>query len=140
MVTEEDDFHLVPHRRERAPPFPTLGDFVRPPRRPQGQHRNGNRYAVLGTDGSSEDEEGGLVGPFGGDEDSDEESAIPGFGSSDDDEEGGLVGFGGSDDDEEGGLIQQYFHKSIILVVEHEENVFTKVSTIFATPFQPFNS
>lgn len=43
-------------------------------------------------------------------------------------------------DDQEGGLIQQYFHKSIILVVEHEENVFTKVSTIFATPFQPFRN
>ena len=52
MIVDDEGFQQVPTRHERVPRPPTLGDFVRPARRPQGERRSQNRYAALGHDGS----------------------------------------------------------------------------------------
>ena len=49
MITDDEGFTAVPFRRS-APPPPTVGDFVRPPRVSQGQRRraHANRFVSLG--------------------------------------------------------------------------------------------
>ena len=57
MISSDDGYRTVSRRRDGVPPPPTLGDFIRPPRRPQGQARQANRFAVFGNDGSTYDQE-----------------------------------------------------------------------------------